>query len=173
MSQFVDKGLDESSSTISSVKTILDDFKPTGGKTSDDTPGQYMWDIVIEVLKQFSDAMGKMVTARTNMSESISKAISLFDDYLDDGESLDCSKLTELKQERTRLYRLLGSTRINLNKFEKNDPNFTKYSSLIASYEEKVNSLDVLITKLEDLKVKQNQALAILDETLSQLKVIS
>ena len=173
MSQFVGKSLDESSSTTSSVKTILDDFKPTGGNTSADTPSQYMWDTVIKALKQFSDAMGKMVTAGTNMSESIVKAINLFDDYIDEDEVLDCSKLDELKQERTRLYRLLGSTRVNLNKFEKDDPNFTKYNNLFASYTETINKLDTLIKKNEDLKAKETQALAILDETLSQLKVIS
>lgn len=173
MSQFVGKSLDESSSTTSSVKTILDDFKPTGGNTSADTPNQYMWDTVIKVLKQFSDAMGKMVTAGTNMSESMVKAINLFDDYIDEDEVLDCSKLDELKQERTRLYRLLESTRVNLNKFEKDDPNFTKYNNLIASYTETINKLDALIKKIEDLKAKETQALAILNETLSQLKIIS
>lgn len=173
MSQLVGKGLDDGFSTASGVKTILDDFKPTGGNTSADTPSQYMWDTVIKALKQFSDAMGKMVTAGTNMSESIVKAINLFDDYIDEDEVLDCSKLDELKQERTRLYRLLGSTRVNLNKFEKDDPNFTKYNNLFASYEGTINKLDTLIKKIEDLKAKETQALAILEETLSQLKVIS
>ena len=173
MSQLVGKGLDDGFSTASGVKTILDDFKPTGGNTSADTPSQYMWDTVIKALKQFSDAMGKMVTAGTNMSESIVKAINLFDDYIDEDEVLDCSKLDELKQERTRLYRLLGSIRVNLNKFEKDDPNFTKYNNLFASYTETINKLDALIKKIEDLKAKETQALAILEETLSQLKVIS
>ena len=173
MSQFVGKNLDMSFSTAAGVKTILDDFEPKGGNTSADTPSQYMWDTVIKALKQFSDAMGKLGTIGTNMSESISKAISLFDDYIKDGESLDCSKLTEIKQERTRLYRLLQNAKFHLSKFEKEDPNFSEYNSLITHYEKEVNDKDALIGKLEDLKVKENQALAILDETLSQLKVIS
>ncbi len=173
MSQFVDKGLDDGFSTASGVKAVLDDFKPTGGNTSADIPGQYMWNEVIEILKQFSDAMGKMVTAGTNMSKSIVKAINLFDDYIDEDEVLDCSKLDELKQNRTETYSLLWRAKSSLNKFEKDDPNFTKYNNLIASYERTINTLDALIKRIEDLKAKETQALSILDETLSQLKVIS
>lgn len=171
------ESLSVSASNVGNIGGSLEQFDPRNG-VSKDSSGDRMWKTVLDKLSEFSSALGKASLAGTELSDSIDKVITLVVEFVgDEYESLDCSKLDEIKQDRIQLNGELSSLRQQIRNLEKMESGSEEdvpidYSRLY-QLESQISELDKLIDKLEQLKIIEEKALKTLEEAYGKLQSVS